>query len=200
MPPPVREGFAGRIFGCDVCQEVCPWNHRPAARGRQPVLAPRRCRRCRPPRSPRSAPDEFERLAAGMAVARARYDGLRRNALYAIGSAARRRRPAPWWNAWSTTAPTRRARRRGRLGARDRSGRPQPEPTCGGRRVRYDRHRIDGREAERRGQGSDGRRDADPARGDRPRPSPNGSSSGRRSTRCCCTTTTTRRRNSWFTC
>ena len=33
------------------------------------------------------APEEFERLAAGMAVARARYDGLRRNALYAIGSA-----------------------------------------------------------------------------------------------------------------
>ena len=33
------------------------------------------------------APDEFERLAAGMAVARARYHGLRRNALYAIGSA-----------------------------------------------------------------------------------------------------------------
>jgi epoxyqueuosine reductase len=33
------------------------------------------------------APDEFDRLASGMAVARARYDGLRRNALYAIGPA-----------------------------------------------------------------------------------------------------------------
>jgi epoxyqueuosine reductase len=32
-------------------------------------------------------PDEFGRLSAGMAIARARYDGMRRNALYAIGSA-----------------------------------------------------------------------------------------------------------------
>ena len=33
VPPPLREGFAGRIFGCDVCQEVCPWNHRPQPEG-----------------------------------------------------------------------------------------------------------------------------------------------------------------------
>ena len=32
-------------------------------------------------------PDDFDRLSAGMAVARAQYDGLRRNALYAIGAA-----------------------------------------------------------------------------------------------------------------
>ena len=32
-------------------------------------------------------PDEFGRLSAGMAIARARYDGMRRNALYAIGTA-----------------------------------------------------------------------------------------------------------------
>ena len=43
-----------------------------------------------PPPVPRTevaalAPEEFERLAAGMAVARARYHGMRRNALYAIG-------------------------------------------------------------------------------------------------------------------
>jgi epoxyqueuosine reductase len=31
--------------------------------------------------------DEFRALAAGMAVARAQHDGLRRNALYAIGAA-----------------------------------------------------------------------------------------------------------------
>ena len=30
---------------------------------------------------------EFEQLAAGMALARAQYDGIRRNALYAIGNA-----------------------------------------------------------------------------------------------------------------
>ena len=62
-----------------------------------------RCRRWRPPRSPALAPDEFERLAAGMAVARARYDGIRRNALLRDRHRPRPRRPRPSWNGWSTT-------------------------------------------------------------------------------------------------
>jgi len=27
VPVPLRKGFAGRMFGCDVCQDVCPFNH-----------------------------------------------------------------------------------------------------------------------------------------------------------------------------
>jgi epoxyqueuosine reductase len=86
VPPPVREGFGGRIFGCDVCQEVCPWNHRPQPEGDR-RFAPRPLSALTPAQIAALAPDEFERLAAGMAVARARYDGMRRNALYAIGNA-----------------------------------------------------------------------------------------------------------------
>ena len=86
MPPPLREGFGGRIFGCDVCQEVCPWNHRPLPEG-DSRFSPRPLSALAPAEVAALAPDEFERLAAGMAVARARYDGLRRNALYAIGTA-----------------------------------------------------------------------------------------------------------------
>jgi epoxyqueuosine reductase len=33
VPEQMRAGFAGRIFGCDVCQEVCPWNHRQVPEG-----------------------------------------------------------------------------------------------------------------------------------------------------------------------
>ena len=86
MPPPLRAGFGGRVFGCDVCQEVCPWNHRPLPEG-DARFSPRPLSALAPAEVAALAPEEFERLAAGMAVARVRYDGLRRNALYAIGTA-----------------------------------------------------------------------------------------------------------------
>lgn len=33
VPPELREGVGDRLFGCDVCQEVCPWNRHRTARG-----------------------------------------------------------------------------------------------------------------------------------------------------------------------
>ncbi len=29
IPRPLREGIGNWLFGCDVCQEVCPWNRKP---------------------------------------------------------------------------------------------------------------------------------------------------------------------------
>jgi epoxyqueuosine reductase len=37
--PSQRTSLDGWLFGCDVCQEVCPWNHGIPARG-EPVFAP----------------------------------------------------------------------------------------------------------------------------------------------------------------
>jgi epoxyqueuosine reductase len=85
VPPPLREGFTGRIFGCDVCQEICPWNHRPQPEG-DSRFAPRPLSALAPVEIAALGREEFGRLAAGMALARARYDGMRRNALYAIGA------------------------------------------------------------------------------------------------------------------
>jgi epoxyqueuosine reductase len=86
VPVPLRSGFAGRIFGCDVCQEICPWNRRPAPEG-DARFAPRPLSSLQPAEVAALTAEDSDRLAPGMAVARARYDGLRRNALYAIGSA-----------------------------------------------------------------------------------------------------------------
>jgi epoxyqueuosine reductase len=86
IPRELRAPIGTRIFGCDVCQEVCPWNHRAQPEG-DARFSPRPLSALAPAEVAALAPEEFERLAAGMAVARARYDGMRRNALYAIGSA-----------------------------------------------------------------------------------------------------------------
>ncbi len=32
IPEPLREGIGDWVFGCDVCQEVCPWNRKPTRR------------------------------------------------------------------------------------------------------------------------------------------------------------------------
>jgi epoxyqueuosine reductase len=91
VPEPLRPEFAGRVFGCDVCQEVCPWNApaREMPEG-DPKFSPRPLAALTPAEIAALGPEDFQRLAAGMALARAQYDGLRRNALYAIGAAPAR--------------------------------------------------------------------------------------------------------------
>jgi epoxyqueuosine reductase len=86
VPTELRPAFRERVFGCDVCQEVCPWNHRDLPEG-DPRFTPRPLAALTPAEIAALSANEFDRLAAGMAVARAQYDGLRRNALYAIGAA-----------------------------------------------------------------------------------------------------------------
>jgi epoxyqueuosine reductase len=90
VPVPLRRGFRGRVFGCDVCQEVCPFDRARAERPFPPAdprFDPRPLARLRPSEMAALSRQEFDKLAAGSAVARAQYDGLRRNALYAIGAA-----------------------------------------------------------------------------------------------------------------
>jgi epoxyqueuosine reductase len=86
VPESLRPGFAGRIFGCDVCQEVCPWNRRAMPEG-DARFRPRPLAGLEPAEVAALAPEAYDRLSSGMALARAQYDGLRRNALYAIGVA-----------------------------------------------------------------------------------------------------------------
>jgi epoxyqueuosine reductase len=89
VPEALRPAFRERVFGCDVCQEVCPWNVRELPEG-DARFSPRPLASLSPAEIAGLTPADFERLAAGMALARAQYDGLRRNALYAIGSAPER--------------------------------------------------------------------------------------------------------------
>ncbi|MDP6446420.1 MAG: tRNA epoxyqueuosine(34) reductase QueG [Pirellulaceae bacterium] len=40
IPAELREGVGNWLFGCDICQDVCPWNRR-APRSDEPSFAPR---------------------------------------------------------------------------------------------------------------------------------------------------------------
>src|SRR5262245_51695659 len=88
IPEPLRRAQADWVFGCDVCQEVCPWNTRarrvvPDDRaGLRAALAPHELWR-KPPLAALLALDEsaWHDATSGTALRRAKWRGLLRNAL-----------------------------------------------------------------------------------------------------------------------
>jgi epoxyqueuosine reductase len=87
IPRDLRPLLGNRIFGCDICQEVCPWNRRFAQPTAEPAFQPR------PDGiAPRlldllSLDDEaFRPRFRGSPVKRARRRGLLRNVAVALGN------------------------------------------------------------------------------------------------------------------
>ncbi len=97
IPEPLRAGHGDWGFGCDVCQEVCPWNTRPRREvppdphGLRARLASRPEWR-RPSLEWVLSLDEqgWRRAARGTALKRTRYRGLLRNALVVAGNSGER--------------------------------------------------------------------------------------------------------------
>jgi epoxyqueuosine reductase len=77
------------LFGCDICQEVCPWNHKFALAAAEPAFAPR---------PELMTPDlpafetmndvEFKQLFGDTPLARAKRAGLQRNAVTVLHNAS----------------------------------------------------------------------------------------------------------------
>ena len=68
----------GNAFGCDICQEVCPWNAAPAEG--HPAFAPREEYRATPITDLlRFAQADFSRLFSRSAIKRAKLVGMQRN-------------------------------------------------------------------------------------------------------------------------
>ena len=94
IDPELRAGIGRQIFGCDICQDVCPWNAR--ARRQAPLppdaeMLPR-AELVNPPLAELAALTEAEWEARffGSPIKRARFAGFRRNLAIAIGNSGDR--------------------------------------------------------------------------------------------------------------
>ncbi|HKB81079.1 MAG TPA: tRNA epoxyqueuosine(34) reductase QueG [Thermoanaerobaculia bacterium] len=78
----------GNAFGCDICQEVCPWNEQPPKP--HPAFVPRDEYRATPVSDLlRFTQADFSRLFRNSAVKRAKFEGMQRNAAALTAAAAR---------------------------------------------------------------------------------------------------------------
>jgi epoxyqueuosine reductase len=87
----LRPGMGHEVLGCDICQDVCPWNRKAPATGAAEFQ----------PREELVNPalewlagmtaEEFREKFRGSAIRRAKRSGLRRNAVIAMGNSGDRR-------------------------------------------------------------------------------------------------------------
>ena len=88
IPEELREGVGRHVFGCDICQDVCPWNHKRRHTGSEAFE----------PREGLVAPDlgsladldaaAFRERFRKNPIKRAKRRGLLRNVCVAIGNSA----------------------------------------------------------------------------------------------------------------
>jgi epoxyqueuosine reductase len=89
LTPATREAIGSHIYGCDVCQEVCPWNAA-APRSEDPAWQPRAAwDRVDLLTLLRRSDDELAAALEGSAMQRAEVRGLRRNVAAARANVAR---------------------------------------------------------------------------------------------------------------
>jgi epoxyqueuosine reductase len=86
IPEDLRPQMGHQVFGCDICQDVCPWN-RKAPVSTEPEFQPRE-RLVNPALDwlAEISEEEFKQKFRGSPVKRAKRNGLRRNALIAMGN------------------------------------------------------------------------------------------------------------------
>jgi epoxyqueuosine reductase len=86
IPEELRPGIGNHVFGCDICQDVCPWNSK-SSRASTQALGTR-------PEMVNPALDwlaamreeDFRQTFRGSPVKRAKHGGLRRNVAVAMGN------------------------------------------------------------------------------------------------------------------
>jgi len=90
IPEDMRQGMGRHVFGCDICQDVCPWNRRmnrkapatsaPEFQVREGLVNPALDWLAE------MSPEEFQQKFRGSPIRRAKRTGIRRNAVIAMGN------------------------------------------------------------------------------------------------------------------
>jgi epoxyqueuosine reductase len=93
VPEAQRAAIGAHVFGCDICQDVCPWNRRAPVTA-DPEFQPRHFA---PPleRLALISAKEFHDMFRGTPVTRPRYEGFLRNVAIAMGNGREERYRAP---------------------------------------------------------------------------------------------------------
>jgi len=90
IPEGLREGMGQHVFGCDICQDVCPWNRKAPAsheeefQARQGLFNPALAWLAE------MSVEEFRETFRRSPIRRAKRNGLRRNAAIAMGNSGNR--------------------------------------------------------------------------------------------------------------
>jgi len=86
LPESLRERFHNRIFGCDICQDVCPWNRKAPLNHIDEFVPEKELLEMKRKDWINMDEDKFDRLFQGSAVKRVRFEGLKRNIRFVLSS------------------------------------------------------------------------------------------------------------------
>src|SRR5436305_1435793 len=95
LPEEARRMVGGWVFGCDVCQEVCPWNREPAGAVHPEMELNRERGELTLAGLLRLPREEYVERFRGSPMKRAKLEGLQRNAAVAMGNRRERRYVVP---------------------------------------------------------------------------------------------------------
>lgn len=88
IPTELRPSVGNLVFGCDICQEVCPWNNEPARSEYVGFGSSSRARSLK--ELARLTPEQFSKVFRRSPVKRTKWRGLLRNVAVAMGNSGDR--------------------------------------------------------------------------------------------------------------
>jgi epoxyqueuosine reductase len=105
IPAELRAPIGRQVFGCDICQEVCPWNKK--ASQQSPASSETRPELINPALTwlANLGPVEFNRQFRGSPIKRTKHNGLLRNVAVAMGNSGEREF-LPQLEIWTNDADT----------------------------------------------------------------------------------------------